>query len=387
MHKIFKSAMSLLCAAAAILVGGHAFAQSVIKVGIIGDFTGPFATVGESYRQGIQAYLAKNGDTVGGQKLELIYRDAAGKPGDAARLAQELVVKDGVKIIGGLTLSSAVAAVAPIMTDAKTPFTSFSAAAPGLAKQSPYFVRSGQDVRASGRTAAQSALKNGKKRAYTSVADYVAGQQAEEAFAIEFKAGGGEIVGQDRIPLSTVDYTPYAERVANANPDALQIFVPTGAPAVSFLQALGSRGMMKKIMVIGTGAEAEDNDLRLFNDTVEGYYSVMYMTAQLDTPLNKWFKDYLVKTFGADAQPNPHSVGAYDGMRVIAKMIEGQSGKEFSSDAAIKSVIGYSFEGLRGPMKINEDRELTQNYYLRQVKKVDGKLQNVLLDTLANIKP
>jgi branched-chain amino acid transport system substrate-binding protein len=249
MHKIFKSAMSLLCAAAAISVGGHAFAQSVIKVGIIGDFTGPFATVGESYRQGIQAYLAKNGDTVGGQKLELIYRDAAGKPGDAARLAQELVVKDGVKIIGGLTLSSAVAAVAPVMTDAKTPFTSFSAAAPGLAKQSPYFVRSGQDVRASGRTAAQSALKNGKKRAYTSVADYVAGQQAEEAFAIEFKAGGGEIVGQDRIPLSTVDYTPYAERVANANPDALQIFVPTGAPAVSFLQALGSRGMMKKIMV------------------------------------------------------------------------------------------------------------------------------------------
>jgi branched-chain amino acid transport system substrate-binding protein len=80
-------------------------------------------------------------------------------------------------------------------------------------------------------------------------------------------------------------------------------------------------------------------------------------------------------------------VGAYDGMRVIAKMIEGQSGKEFSSDAAIKSVIGYSFDGLRGPMKINEDRELTQNYYLRQVKKVDGKLQNVLLDTLANIKP
>jgi branched-chain amino acid transport system substrate-binding protein len=385
MQTKFKFAVALL-GAAAILASGDAFAQQTIKVGIIGDFTGAFATVGESYRQGIQAYLAKNGDMIGGQKLELIYRDSAGKPGDSARLAQELVVKDGVKIIGGLTLSSAVAAAAPIMTEAKTPFTSFSAAAPGLAAQSPYFVRSGQDVRASGRTAAQSALKNGKKRAYTSVADYIAGQQAEEAFAKEFKAGGGEIVGQDRIPLSTVDYTPYAERVANANPDALQIFVPTGAPAVSFLQALGSRGMMKKIMVIGTGAEAEDNDLKLFNDSIEGYYSAMYMTAQLDTPLNKWFKEYLVKTFGADAQSNPHSVGAYDGMTIIAKMIEG-GGKEFNSDAAIKSVIGYSFDGLRGPMKINEDRELTQNYYLRQVQKVDGKLQNVLLDTFPNIKP
>ena len=75
-------------------------------------------------------------------------------------------------------------------------------------------------------------------------------------------------------------------------------------------------------MVIGTGAEAEDNDLHLFNDSIDGYYSVMYMTAQLDTPLNKWFREYLVGKFGAEALPNPHSVGAYDGMTIIARMIE-----------------------------------------------------------------
>jgi branched-chain amino acid transport system substrate-binding protein len=362
-------------------------AQETIKVGIIGEFTGSFATSGESYRQGIDAYFAKNGDVVAGKKLELIYRDAAGKPGDAARLAEELVVNEGVKVIGGLTLSSEVAAVAPVMTDAKTPFTSFSAAAPGLAAKSPYFVRAGQDVRASGQAAARSALKNGKRHAYTAVSDYVAGQQAEEAFTAEFKAGGGEIVGQDRIPLSTVDYAPYAERIANANPDVVQIFVPTGAPAVSMLQAIGARGLMKKIMVIGTGAEAEDNDLHLFNDSIDGYYSVMYMTAQLDTPLNKWFREYLVGKFGAEALPNPHSVGAYDGMTIIARMIESQAGKQFDADAAVASVLGYSFEGLRGPMKINDDRELTQNYYLRQVQKVDGRLENVLLETFPNIKP
>jgi branched-chain amino acid transport system substrate-binding protein len=385
MKQTFKRAASAL-AFSGMLVSG-ALAQQTVKVGIIGDFSGAFATTGASYRQGIDAYFAKNGDTVAGQKIELIFRDSAGKPGDAARLAEELVVKDDVKIIGGLTQSSAVAAVAPVMTDAKTPFTSFSAAAPGLAAQSPYFVRAGQDVRAPGQTAARAALKNKKLKAYTIVADYVAGQQAEEAFIAEFKKGGGTIVGQDRVPLTTVDWQPYAERVANANPETVQIFVPTGAPAVSLLQALGARGMMKNIMVIGTGAEAEDNDLHLFNDSIEGYYSVMYMTAQLDTPLNKWFKEYLVGKFGPEALPNPHSVGAYDGMTIIAKMIESQAGKEFNSDAAIKSVVGLSLNGLRGPLKINEDRELTQNYYLRQVKKVEGKLQNVLLETFENIKP
>jgi branched-chain amino acid transport system substrate-binding protein len=364
-----------------------AMAEESIKVGIIGDFTGPFATTGESYRHGIDAYIAKNGDTIAGKKVELVFRDSAGKPGDAARLAEELVVNDGVRVIGGLTLSSEVAAVAPVMTDAKTPFVSFSAAAPGLAAKSPYFVRGGQDVRASGQAAAQSALKNGKRRAYTAVSDYISGQQAEEAFAKEFKAGGGEIIGQDRIALTTVDYAPYAERIANANPDVVQLFVPTGAPAVSMLQALGARGLMKRIMIIGTGAEAEDNDLRLFDDSIEGYYSVMYMTAQLDTPLNKWFKDFLTGKFGAQALPDPHSVGAYDGMTIIAKMIESQAGKDFDPAAAVKSVEGYTFDGLRGPMKVNDDRELTQNYYLRQVRKVDGKLQNVLLETFPNIKP
>src|ERR1700722_4845296 len=103
MQRKFKLALGLLGAAAAALASGTDSAQQTFKVGIIGEFTGPFATAGEAYRQGIQAYLAKNGDMVNGQKLELIYRDAAGKPGDAARLAQELVVKDGVKIIGGLT--------------------------------------------------------------------------------------------------------------------------------------------------------------------------------------------------------------------------------------------------------------------------------------------
>jgi branched-chain amino acid transport system substrate-binding protein len=153
------------------------------------------------------------------------------------------------------------------------------------------------------------------------------------------------------------------------------------------LQAIGARGLMKTIMVIGTGAEAEDNDLHLFNDSIDGYYSVMYMTAQLDTPLNKWFREYLVGKFGAEALPNPHSVGAYDGMTIIARMIESQAGKQFDADAAVASVLGYSFEGLRGPMKINDDRELTQNYYLRQVQKVDGRLENVLLETFPNIKP
>jgi branched-chain amino acid transport system substrate-binding protein len=369
------------------LLASGALAEDSIKVGIIGEFTGPFATTGESYRQGIAAYLARNGDMVAGKKLELVYRDAAGKPGDAARLAEELVVNEGVKIIGGLCLSSEVAAAAPVMTDAKTPFTSFSAAAPGLTAKSPFFVRAGQDIRASGQAAARSALKNGKHRAYTVVADYIAGQQAEEAFIAEFKAGGGQIDGQDRIPLSTVDYSPYAQRIASADPDVVQIFVPTGAPAVSMLQSIGARGLMKKIMVIGTGAEAEDNDLHLFNDSIEGYYSVMYMSAQTDTPLNKWFKGFLTDKFGANALSNPHNVGAYDGMTIIAKMIESQAGKPFDSNSALKSVEGYSFEGLRGPIKINDDRELTQDYYLRQVQKVDGKLENVLLQTFPDIKP
>jgi len=69
--------------------------------------------------------------------------------------------------------------------------------------------------------------------------------------------------------LNTTDFAPFAERIANANPDVLQIFLPPGAVAVNVAKALAARGLMQKMLLIGQG-EAEDSDLPLFDDSIIG---------------------------------------------------------------------------------------------------------------------
>ena len=55
---------------------------------------------------GIKLYMKKHGDTVAGKKIEIIRKDIGGPSPDVAkRLAQELVVRDGVDILAGFVLT------------------------------------------------------------------------------------------------------------------------------------------------------------------------------------------------------------------------------------------------------------------------------------------
>ena len=85
--------LAMLGLSAALFAAPLAQAQETIKIGFVGPYTGPFAVAGQSFRQGIESYMALKGDTVGGKKVEIIYRDSAGAdPTLAKRLAEELVV-------------------------------------------------------------------------------------------------------------------------------------------------------------------------------------------------------------------------------------------------------------------------------------------------------
>jgi branched-chain amino acid transport system substrate-binding protein len=121
-------------AASALLVAGSAVqAQETVKIGFVGPYTGPFAVAGQSFKQGVDAWIALNGDRVGGKKVEVIYRDSASAdPTLSKRLAEELVVKDKVQMLGGFYLTPEVAATAPVANQAKVPLFIVNAATPAL---------------------------------------------------------------------------------------------------------------------------------------------------------------------------------------------------------------------------------------------------------------
>ena len=74
-----------------------ALAADPLKIGLILPLTGPFASTGKQIEAACRLYMARNGDTVAGRKVELIVKDDTGlAPETTKRIAQELVVQDKV---------------------------------------------------------------------------------------------------------------------------------------------------------------------------------------------------------------------------------------------------------------------------------------------------
>ena len=94
---------------AAILLGWlpvAAIAADPLKIGLILPLTGPFASTGKQIEAACRLYMAKNGDTVAGRKVELIVKDDTGlAPETTKRIAQEMVVQDKVAVLAGFGLT------------------------------------------------------------------------------------------------------------------------------------------------------------------------------------------------------------------------------------------------------------------------------------------
>ena len=112
----------LFCAAAMLAIATVVSAQNVVKLGMVGEFSGPFAQYGQQILGGMKAYMKLHGDTVAGKKIEIVQKDTGGPAPDVAkRLAQELITRDNVDILVGFGLTPNALAVAPVATEAHTP--------------------------------------------------------------------------------------------------------------------------------------------------------------------------------------------------------------------------------------------------------------------------
>ena len=102
-----RSLKVALATVGATFIAASAFAQATIKIGVSQPLTGAFAASGNYVAWGAriaEEEINKAGGVLG-KKLEVIARDDGGKPGDAVKIAEEMVVKDKVVMIGGTFLS------------------------------------------------------------------------------------------------------------------------------------------------------------------------------------------------------------------------------------------------------------------------------------------
>ena len=190
--KLAGGALAALFAVVAAVAAPSVAAQEPIKVGVIAEFSGPFADYGAQIEAGMKAYMKQHGDTAAGRKIELITRDTKGPaPEVAKRYAQELITRDKVQFLAGFGLTPNAMAVAPVVSEAKVPMIISNAATSAITTRSPYIARVSMTIPQVSAPMAEWALKNGIKQVYTVVADYGPGIDAETQFTKTFKAGSG----------------------------------------------------------------------------------------------------------------------------------------------------------------------------------------------------
>ncbi|MCX7159105.1 MAG: ABC transporter substrate-binding protein [Proteobacteria bacterium] len=371
-------------AAAALACAFPAAAQTV-KIGLISSYSGPGAAQGDQIDKGVKLYMKLNADKLPpGVKVELISRDDTGANGDVAkRIAQELILRDKVQILTGVVWTPNMAAIAPLTAEAKIPFVSANASGAKVVGMSPYMARVSFTLCQSAYPLGQWAAKKYKK-AYSAVSDFAPGHEAEGCFIRGFKEGGGEMTGSVRIPLANPDFVPFMQRIKDAKPDVLFAFNPAGKQATAMMKAYGDLGMDKaNIKYLGTGDITTGEELQGMGDAALGVITVHHYSAAAERPANKAFVAAYKKEYGADLNPGFMVVGAWDAMDAIYGAIRAQGGK-IDPDKTMEFLKQYkSTTSPRGPMSIDpETRDVINPEYLREVRKVNGKLANVELETI-----
>jgi branched-chain amino acid transport system substrate-binding protein len=379
-----RQTLAVLAVLAAAAAAPGAQAQSdTVKIGVILPMTGQQATTGRQIDAAIKLWVAQNGKKVAGKNVEVIVKDDQSLPDQTRRLAQELVVNDKVVALAGFGITPSAMATAPIATQSKTPMVVMAAATSAITEASPYIVRTSFTLPQAAVSLAEWANKNGIKKTVTLVADYGPGFDAEKYFADRVTLNGGQVLDKLRTPLRAPDFAPVLQKVRDAKPDALYVFLPSGQGA-AFMKQFAERGLDKSgIRLIGTGDITDDDQLNDMGDTAVGVVTAHHYSTAHNSAANKKF----VEAFQAanKFRPNFMAVGGYDGMRVIYKGLEASKGQ--GGDALLAGMKGQTFESPRGKAYIDaQTRDIVHDMHIRKVERKDGQLWNIEFDAVKEMK-
>ncbi len=380
-----KAFLKITALAGFVLAATAASAQTV-KIGLLSPFSGPFAVWGTQFKQSVEAFQKVHGDSVKGSKVEVIYRDNQGDPTRTRQLAEELILREKVSFLTGFSLTPEALAVADLITEAKIPAVIMNSGAAIITRKSPYFVRVSFSVNMFAIPIPAWFEKEKIKSVYLLISDYAPGHDVEGALLEGIKKMDVKVLGVERIPLSATDFAPYMERAARANPEVVYMFMPAGAPSIAIVREFAKRGLKEKGIKLAGSGEVQEMFLPAIGDDVVGTVSGFHYTETNTNPQNQLLRKTLVEMFGPNTIPDSASVAAWDGMRLMYDAIA-ELGPKITGDQFIKFAKGRAWDSPRGPISIDpEEREIIQNLYLRRVEKRDGKLVNIDIMTVPNVR-
>lgn len=385
--KLFGALLACLLPLAASLAHG---AEDAIRVGVIAELSGSNAFMGKQTEAGIKTYMQQFGDTVAGKKIQLIYKDTGGNnPSLSKQLATELIVKDKVDVITGLGFTPNALSIAPVLSESQKPGLIMLAATSVITSKSPYFVRFSYTLPQVSLPMGQWAGKRAKNNVYALVADYGPGNDALEYFKRGFLASGGKLAGEVKVPLNSLDFAPYLQRIRDTRPDAIFVFLPAGQSIISFIKTYAEKGLAKDgIGILATEGWADEDVLAAVGDAAVGAISSGYYSTDHRSAKNKEFlKAFNAANGDSELHPNFITVAAYDAMAGLYEAARQLKGDLSDGNKVLSVLKSLKLDSPRGPLSIDPDtRDPIQTVYFRRVEKDGGKLINREFDKYENVK-
>jgi branched-chain amino acid transport system substrate-binding protein len=377
------------CAAAAAAFGSWqpmaralAPAASAIKVGFLGPLSGPYVQNGRDILNGFLLALDEMGYRAGGRPVELIVEDDEAIPAVGLTKARKLVERDGVRLMTGALLSSTGYALAPYIDSVMVPMIYPVVSADDLTQRRPsrWIIRTGWTGSQPNHAFGEYAYRKLEHRKIATIAlDYAFGWESVGGFERTFVAAGGALAQKIWVPVSVHDFAPYLAQISR-DVDAVYALV-LGRAALQFMRQYQEFGLKDRVALIGGGTTTDEHVLPFMGDEAIGVITALHYSAALDTPANRAF----VSAYRARYHklPSYYSESMYSGAKWFAAAADAVHGDVEDAGAFLQALRGVRVSDLpRGPVRLDEYGSPIENIYIRRVERVNGELQNTVIETL-----
>jgi branched-chain amino acid transport system substrate-binding protein len=372
---------ALICCAVVLLLAVPAPAADPIRVGYLGPLTGIFAAAGKDMLDGLKMAFEQVNYEAAGRKIELIEEDDEGNPATAQAKYRKLVAQDRIHVLTGVLLSNIGYALVPNIERDRLPAL-YLTTPDELTKRRPakYLLRTNfaasQPMQALGDYAAKTLTY---RRVAAIAMDNNFGHEGIGGFQRVFEDAGGRIVQKTWVPLNAMDFAPYLTQVPRDVDAVVQVFV--AGQAVRFAKQYGESALHGKVPLIGTGVFSDQSALQGMGDEVIGHIGTAIWAPTLDTAANRAFMT--IAEAKIKRTPSYFHAVMYSSGRWIIEAATALRGNVEDRDRLLAALrkASETTPDPRGPIKLDDYGNPTQNVYIVKVEKVNGRLQNTVVHT------